>query len=370
MEECIPPPPNPLALFINTADSNLKKKKTPVTWSALEETVLVNLLIEHHQRGNSSESGFKSIVFTEIATKLRETPPEQGPEKDADSCRNKYNNLKGDWKIVNKMVQQSGWGWDRETGRVTAPKMVFDDYVKSHPKAAPFRKKAFIHYEKLSEIFAGVIADGRGAFRPGITTDESQPPSVTVSTSISQANSRPSTPAANRLDFETLDSRLGVDEDDETSNTRNKRSTASVALDADPTGRDKKKRMRRSTAGGIEQLASSIMALTESVRSENSEENSEGTRFERAIHLLEKDIKSSKACAAAVSVVTQSNVMVNTYLGFRKKQIRMEWLKMQLEISAKEKKKKVGEEKDNEEEEENNEEEEDNENSEDNDEDA
>jgi hypothetical protein len=104
------------------------KKKTPVSWLKSEEEILVNFLIEHYHAGNSSDTGFKSHIFTDVAARLQEKPTEQGPEKDADSCHNKCNALKGNWKIVNIMISQSGWGWDKDTGLVT-PDGFWNDYI-------------------------------------------------------------------------------------------------------------------------------------------------------------------------------------------------------------------------------------------------
>jgi hypothetical protein len=108
--------------------------------------------------------------------------------------------------------------------------------------------------------------------------------------------------------------------------------TGNSALDADPNSRDKKKRMRKSTASGMEALASSILAYTDTVRMANAVENeslSSGLK-KQAINMLEDDIDSPSECALAVSVVASTIDNVNTYLGFKRKETRQAWLALML----------------------------------------
>ena len=68
-----------------------KLKTTPCSWSPSEEARLVDLLLEHRDKGNQTDSGFKPIVFQDIASCLRARPPESGPVKSSDAVKNKYN---------------------------------------------------------------------------------------------------------------------------------------------------------------------------------------------------------------------------------------------------------------------------------------
>ncbi|KAI9100211.1 hypothetical protein K1719_024429 [Acacia pycnantha] len=46
-----------------------------------------------------------------------------------------------------------GFGWDPDTKCVTADKDVWDEYVKSHSRAAQFRTKSFPNFESLSMVW-------------------------------------------------------------------------------------------------------------------------------------------------------------------------------------------------------------------------
>jgi hypothetical protein len=166
-------------------------------------------------------------------------------------------------------------------------------YVQAHLKAKPFRKKPFWFYDKLAEIFSDIIADGRAAFRAGGIDENSGTPSITASASISQVNTTPSTPAPHQLEIDTLLMQFNdKGDEDEGSNVGSKQSVVSSSLDADLQGHDKKKCVCKSMAGGIEALASSIIALTKTVCMDNAVENGslDTDCKKHAINMLEDDI--------------------------------------------------------------------------------
>jgi hypothetical protein len=68
-------------------------RTTPVSWSAADKSFLVDCLFEHRDKGNQTDSGFKPVVFADIATQLWEQgSPENGLEKSVEAVKNKYNN--------------------------------------------------------------------------------------------------------------------------------------------------------------------------------------------------------------------------------------------------------------------------------------
>ena len=72
--------------------------------------------------------------------------------------------MKIDYKIVHKLREQSGFGWDLKTSMVTAPDNVWDAYIRSHPRAKRFRKTPFPQYDKCHELCRDIIATGAASF--------------------------------------------------------------------------------------------------------------------------------------------------------------------------------------------------------------
>jgi hypothetical protein len=159
------------------AVSTVKMKKQPVSWSAKEESFLVDCLFNAHDEGKQIVSGFKPEIWLPMVSHFVNElgPPENGPQKDVSSIKNKVNSLKQDWKVVWKLVSQSGWGWDEETGMVKAPPGVWDTYLQNpkNKSAKIFHQKPFPLYRQLTKLFTASTADGRDAFCAG--TDSGTP---------------------------------------------------------------------------------------------------------------------------------------------------------------------------------------------------
>ena len=77
------------------------------------------------------------------------------------------------YRIVRTIQSISGWVWDDETGASITPHTAssWDDYVKSHPEAKPFRNKGWRHFSKVS-LLMPTTAVGAHVFHPTASQDE------------------------------------------------------------------------------------------------------------------------------------------------------------------------------------------------------
>ena len=57
----------------------------------------------------------------------------------------------------------SGFGFDQTTGLYTAPNEVWNEYIRSHKDAKPYRLKPLKFYDILYEIYNGRSATGQYA---------------------------------------------------------------------------------------------------------------------------------------------------------------------------------------------------------------
>ncbi|KAI9128726.1 hypothetical protein K1719_000209 [Acacia pycnantha] len=70
--------------------------------------------------------------------------------------KSRIKTLKKLWQTAYDMVygpNTSGFGWDPDTKCVTADKDVWDEYIKSHLRAAQFHTKSFPYFESLSMVW-------------------------------------------------------------------------------------------------------------------------------------------------------------------------------------------------------------------------
>ncbi|KAF8516639.1 hypothetical protein JB92DRAFT_2909820, partial [Gautieria morchelliformis] len=143
-----------------------KKRAENTVWSVAEEMEMLDILLEQKGIGNASENGFKPSVWTLVVTALEnfEGPPSSGHEKDVKACKARFQRLRADYKILQKLHELSGFGWDEGKQIVTANEEVWANYLISHKKARPFKKKPFPFFDKLAELCGDVIATGDGVF--------------------------------------------------------------------------------------------------------------------------------------------------------------------------------------------------------------
>ncbi|KJA13473.1 hypothetical protein HYPSUDRAFT_125539, partial [Hypholoma sublateritium FD-334 SS-4] len=121
-----------------------------VSWSLNEEKSFVQFLL-----GHKSEAGyggtFKGSTYQKGVKHISHLC-ERGPPKDSKSLQNKWNALKKTYRVVLAIQAASGWVWDNEKGADINiySALSWDDYVKKHPAAKPFRNRGWVHLENMA----------------------------------------------------------------------------------------------------------------------------------------------------------------------------------------------------------------------------
>ena len=90
----VPTPKAPLTIILAPAKpSKAKAKKPPknACWSSADDATLIEVLTEQQALGNQSDSGWKSLVWTAAADKLKGSEKRSGgAPKAAGSCNSRW----------------------------------------------------------------------------------------------------------------------------------------------------------------------------------------------------------------------------------------------------------------------------------------
>ncbi|KAF8225652.1 hypothetical protein L208DRAFT_1047203, partial [Tricholoma matsutake] len=127
--------------------------------SSADDATLIEVLTKQQALGNHSDSGWKSLIWTTAADKLKGSEKQSGgAPKTAGSCNSC-------WQIV----WLSGQGWDKDTHMVTAPDGVWEAYIKAHPTAGQWCDEPFPCYNNISPLVKGWHATGNCVIQiPGV----------------------------------------------------------------------------------------------------------------------------------------------------------------------------------------------------------
>ncbi|KAL2490999.1 Myb DNA-bind 3 domain-containing protein [Abeliophyllum distichum] len=76
------------------------------------------------------------------------------------NVRARLKTLKKEYAEVSQLLSISSFGWDAETGRITADSLAWDDLVKEKPEFVKWRTKLCCHYDEIEAFFGNDTAIG------------------------------------------------------------------------------------------------------------------------------------------------------------------------------------------------------------------
>lgn len=167
-------------------------------WTRKEEAAFVDFLVAHRAEAGDG-CNFKAATFQRAAQSIAPLLQRGGP-KTAKSCGNKYCavrlmylyfiwaktltviKFRKIYRVIRAIQAVSGWTWDDETGASidihTASS--WDEYVRVHPEAKPFRNKGWPYFRKMDMLMPASVSGGNAyhASQTPAPPASSEPPST------------------------------------------------------------------------------------------------------------------------------------------------------------------------------------------------
>lgn len=125
-------------------------------WTPEMDRFFIDLMLEQVKKGNKFDDHLFSKRAWKHMTSLFNSNFKFQYEKDV--LKNRHKTLRGLYKAVKNLLDQTGFSWDETRQMVTAENHVWDEYIKAHPDARSFRIKTIPYYNDLCLIYKDAAA--------------------------------------------------------------------------------------------------------------------------------------------------------------------------------------------------------------------
>ncbi|CAO2160815.1 unnamed protein product [Urochloa humidicola] len=124
------------------------------------DATLLAVLVEHHNNGDHAQNGWKPHVYNAAIRNVRE---KCRVDITKDNIAARCKTFDKHYEIINKILSQSGFGWDWENDRMLIDSDdVWNIYVEANNTAACYKTKVVKNWLAISTIYSKDHANGEG----------------------------------------------------------------------------------------------------------------------------------------------------------------------------------------------------------------
>ncbi|KAK4790961.1 hypothetical protein SAY86_031374 [Trapa natans] len=124
-------------------------------WMPEMDRYFIDLMLEQVSRGNRVDDNLFSKRAWKNMVSMFNAKFKSHYEKDI--LKNRYKSLRNLYRVIRNILDQSGFYWDDTHHMVMAENNIWDEYIKAHPNARPFRIKSFPYYRDLCLIYENTL---------------------------------------------------------------------------------------------------------------------------------------------------------------------------------------------------------------------
>uniref|UniRef100_A0ACD5YA96 Uncharacterized protein n=1 Tax=Avena sativa TaxID=4498 RepID=A0ACD5YA96_AVESA len=165
---------------------SMKKGRSYLKWTDDMDKAMLDVFVEYYAKGDRAQNGWKPHVYTAAIKKVREKCQLEVTE---DNIISRSKTFDKHYAIVNKMLSQSGFGWDDEKNMFTGEDDVWNTYVKANKDASSYRYKSVKFWDMISTLYSRDRATGAGARTANESAAEMAEENANTTTNNKDANS-------------------------------------------------------------------------------------------------------------------------------------------------------------------------------------
>ncbi|KQK18447.1 hypothetical protein BRADI_1g42535v3 [Brachypodium distachyon] len=130
-------------------ESGKKGGRGYLTWSDSMDKALLDVFVEHYNKGDGAQNGWKPHVYTAAVKNVREKCEMEITKENIISRNKTFDN---------------GFGWDRDNNKISVDSEdVWNTYVQANKDATSYRHKTIKFWDMISLVYLKDRANGAGA---------------------------------------------------------------------------------------------------------------------------------------------------------------------------------------------------------------
>ncbi|PVH33320.1 hypothetical protein PAHAL_9G626700 [Panicum hallii] len=133
-------------------------------WTDNYNRIVCELMAEQVRKGNRPNTHLNTLGYNEVSARFFQMT---GIELSKTQIKNKWDRLKNDWSIWNKLVRnQTGTGWDNARGVINMDNEWWKKMKMDVPGSGKFKKKPLQNQDFLGEMFGDISNDESDHWNP------------------------------------------------------------------------------------------------------------------------------------------------------------------------------------------------------------
>eukprot|EP00256_Glycine_max_P056339 XP_014623838.1 L10-interacting MYB domain-containing protein isoform X1 [Glycine max] len=139
-------------------DSFPSLDKLRANWTPSQDRYFLQLLLSHVHKGNKTGKVFSRQAWVNM---IEQFNTKFGFKYDVEVLKNRHKRFRKQYNDMKMIVGQKGFRWDGTQNMIVADDKAWDECIKAHPDAQPFKKRVGLYYDDLCIIYGHAVADGR-----------------------------------------------------------------------------------------------------------------------------------------------------------------------------------------------------------------